>query len=71
MNRAWGIALGLLVAASASLAANPAQEEKTRPKVGEKAPEFTLLDQTGAERSLTGLLKDGNVALVFYRSASW
>ncbi len=71
MNRMWGITFGLLLAAGAVLAAAPAPEEKTGLSVGEKAPEFKLEDQTGQERSLTALLKDGNVALVFYRSASW
>ncbi len=40
-------------------------------KVGDKAPEFTLKDQTGQEHKLSELCKDGPVALVFYRSASW
>ena len=37
----------------------------------EKAPKFTLKDQEGKERPLDDLLKKGNVALVFYRSADW
>ena len=41
------------------------------PKIGAKAPAFTLKDQNGKERSLDELLKKGNVALVFFRSASW
>lgn len=71
MNRFWGIALGLLIGAGIAQAAKPAPEEKTGLMVGTKAPEFKLKDQTGTERSLTGLLKEGNVALVFFRSASW
>lgn len=71
MNRMWGITFALLLAAGAVFAADSAPEEKTGLNVGEKAPEFKLKDQTGEERSLTALLKDGNVALVFYRSASW
>ena len=71
MNRMWGITFGLLLGAGVVLAADPAPAEKTGLNVGEKAPEFKLKDQTGEERSLTALLKDGNVALVFYRSASW
>ena len=39
--------------------------------IGVQAPEFKLLDQHGQERSLSGLLKQGHVALVFYRSADW
>ena len=45
--------------------------DDTGPKIGAKAPSFTLKDQNGKERSLDELLKKGNVALVFYRSASW
>ena len=51
--------------------AKPAPEEQTGLMVGEKAPKFTLKDQTGKERSLEELLKKGKVALVFYRSADW
>ena len=39
--------------------------------VGEKAPAFELIDQSGQRRSLANILKSGNVALVFYRSADW
>lgn len=70
MNRKLGMAAVWLAMAGA-LAADPAPDEKTGLKVGEKAPDFTLKDQAGTERSLKALLKDGNVALVFYRSASW
>ena len=51
--------------------AKPAPEEQTGPKVGEKAPRFTLKDQEGKERSLDEFLGKGTVALVFYRSADW
>ena len=37
------------------------------PKVGEKAPDFTLKDQLGREVSLTGELEQGPVVLLFYR----
>ena len=70
MNRWLGTVLGLAALATAANAA-PAPEEKTGLKVGEKAPEFTLKDQAGTERTLRDLLKDRPVALVFYRSASW
>jgi cytochrome oxidase Cu insertion factor (SCO1/SenC/PrrC family) len=49
----------------------PAPEEQTGMKVGEKAPQFALKDQEGKERSLDEFLKKGKVALVFYRSADW
>lgn len=71
MVRACVAALGLLAASGLARAADPAPDEKTGIKVGEKAPAFKLKDQTGTERELAALLKDGPVALVFYRSASW
>ncbi|MHB8691144.1 MAG: peroxiredoxin-like family protein [Solirubrobacteraceae bacterium] len=37
------------------------------PKVGEKAPNFTLKDQLGREVSLAGELEQGPVVLLFYR----
>ena len=69
MNRIMTITVGLSIALGAAAAEPPA--EKTGLKVGEKAPQFNLKDQTGKERSLQEVLKDGPVALVFYRSASW
>ena len=51
--------------------ADDAPPEHTGIKVGEKAPEFTLTDQAGKQRSLGEFLKNGPVALVFFRSASW
>ena len=48
-----------------------APEAMTGPKVGEKAPSFTLKDQDGKDRSLDEFLAKGNVALVFTRSTDW
>ncbi len=70
MKRMWIIACGMVALAGFATAADPAPE-KTGIKVGEKAPEFTLKDQSGQEHSLKDLRKDQMVALVFYRSASW
>ena len=36
---------------------------------GDTAPDFTLLDQAGEERSLSGLLEAGPVVLFFYPAA--
>jgi cytochrome oxidase Cu insertion factor (SCO1/SenC/PrrC family) len=71
MHRVVAASVVLFAGLGVARAADPAPEEKTGPKVGEKAPEFTLKDQAGKERALKELLKDGPVALVFYRSASW
>ena len=35
-------------------------------KAGERAPEFTLPDETGTDRSLTELLSTGAIVLYFY-----
>lgn len=40
-------------------------------KVGEQAPDFSLVDQQGKKRSLKELRKDKKVAIVFHRSARW
>jgi peroxiredoxin len=40
-------------------------------KVGERAADFTLQGAAGQEIALSGLLKKGNVALAFVRSADW
>ncbi len=57
-----------------------ASEEKDKPdkkkeapglEVGVKAPAFKLKDQNEKDVELSGLLKKGPVALVFFRSASW
>ena len=40
--------------------------------IGQKAPDFTLADQTGKKHSLGSFLEQQKkVALVFYRSADW
>lgn len=64
----------VLAGALASLELKAAQEaapEKSGLPVGQKAPAFTLKDQNDTEVSLESLLKQGPVALVFYRSADW
>jgi cytochrome oxidase Cu insertion factor (SCO1/SenC/PrrC family) len=61
--------VGLLALASPGLGSAP--QEDTGLEIGVKAPEFTLKDQSGEERSLGDFLVKGKVALVFYRSADW
>ena len=70
MRRSMISRLTVFAVALAALAADP-PPEKTGVKLGEKAPEFTLKDQAGKERTLAEFLKRGKVALVFYRSANW
>ncbi len=59
------------VAAATSVPAQYADEALTGIKVGEKAPDFTLTDQHGNDRTLSKLLENGPVALYFNRSAEW
>jgi cytochrome oxidase Cu insertion factor (SCO1/SenC/PrrC family) len=69
------LALALLLGASSpgrTLGQAPkAAEDKTGIPIGTKAPRFQLKDQSGKERSLDDFVKNGKVALIFYRSASW
>ena len=46
-------------------------QNETGLEVGAQAPAFTLKDQDGKEQKLSELTKDGPVAIVFHRSASW
>jgi len=59
-----------------SLSVNRVNAEDATPAeiglpIGQKAPAFTLTDQAGKQVSLDSLLKNGPVAIVFYRSADW
>src|SRR6516225_2753338 len=44
---------------------------RTGPRVGEKVPDFALLDQNGKEHSLQQLMGPKGLLLVFVRSADW
>ena len=45
--------------------------QKLGPQVGDRVPDFTLLDQNGRSRTLTSLLGPQGLMLVFFRSADW
>jgi hypothetical protein len=45
----------------------PVMSEIHPPAVGERAPDFTLLDASGTPRSLAALCADRPMVLVFYR----
>jgi cytochrome oxidase Cu insertion factor (SCO1/SenC/PrrC family) len=76
---ALATALALIVASTArslsKLEARPEGEPRSEAQpglqVGAMAPKFSLRDQEGKDRSLDEILKQGKVALVFYRSADW
>ena len=52
-------------------AAVPPDVTRLGPQVGEKVPDFTLPDQNGRRRSLSSLMGDTGLVLVFNRSADW
>jgi hypothetical protein len=41
------------------------------PQVGERVPDFSLVDQAGARRTLQSILGPNGALLVFFRSAEW
>lgn len=41
------------------------------PQVGQKVPDFSLLDQRGERRTLKSILGLNGAMLVFFRSADW
>lgn len=58
-------------AAPTAIPEEPEADDSPGINVGAQAPSFELPDQEGNNRSLSGLLAQGKVALVFYRSADW
>ena len=65
------LAATALVAAGTFAQDEWAPEEMTGIKIGDKAPDFTLTNYDGTEKTLSDLVKQGTVALVFFRSANW
>jgi hypothetical protein len=52
----------------------PAAQSDVRrlgPQVGQRVPDFTLVDQSGRQRSLQSLMGEKGLILVFSRSADW
>ena len=72
------LALWLIVMTFAML--HPMAQERTRervdvsklgPQVGERVPDFSLVDQTGTTRNLASIMGSRGAMLVFTRSADW
>ena len=63
------LAAGTLVRAQAG--PTRAEIDALGPQVGERAPEFTLLDQNGQPHQLSSMLGPKGALLVFFRSADW
>ncbi len=70
-SMAFAAAVVLLAASTtwSQVKEKPAPDEQTGVKVGEKAPKFTLMDQSGKERSLEEFLRKGKVALIMAAKA--
>ena len=41
------------------------------PQVGERVPDFSLVDQSGTTRTLQSVAGKNGLMLVFFRSADW
>lgn len=63
------ILAGICLAATTTAAFG--QDSSVGLDVGQKAAPIEAKDQNGETVTLSSLLKESNVALVFYRSASW
>ena len=70
------VAFALVVAFG--VASLPAQSPRTRvdvsklgPQVGERVPDFNLMDATGKEWTLQSIMGPKGAMLVFFRSADW
>jgi peroxiredoxin len=44
---------------------------KLGPQVGQRVPDFTLVDQSGKEQTLQSIMGPRGAMLVFLRSADW
>jgi hypothetical protein len=64
-------AIALCIGLVAIVAAQAPDPQTLGPKVGERVPEFSLMDQHGTTRSLTSTFGPKGAVLVFFRSADW
>jgi hypothetical protein len=51
--------------------ADPLDVARMGPQVGQRVPDFALIDQNGQTRTLQSLLGPKGAMLVFFRSADW
>jgi peroxiredoxin len=60
--------IGLILGVFAFLVycASDGQSQEVSPKVGDNAPEFSLVDDSGHKVSLSDFKEKKNVALIFY-----
>ena len=65
----WKLAAASLIA-MALVQAQP-DVQKVGPQVGERVPDFSLVDQSGTPRTLQSVAGKNGLMLVFFRSADW
>ena len=69
---ALALALAFGAFAAGQTPAKSAEElAKLGPAVGQRVPDFSLVDQNGATRTLESILGPAGAMLVFFRSAEW
>jgi peroxiredoxin len=66
MLRVLAVAFLLAMGAQA-----PPDVQQMGPQVGERVPDFSLVDQNGATRTLRSVAGKNGTMLVFFRSADW
>jgi hypothetical protein len=64
-------AIALCIGLAAIVAAQAPDPQTLGPKIGERVPEFSLMDQHGTARSLKSTFGPRGAVLVFFRSADW
>ena len=62
---------GLAAVLTLALAQAQPDVQKIGPQVGERVPDFSLVDQSGATRTLQSVAGKNGLMLVFFRSADW
>ena len=82
MNRLWlpgaGLAVSLVFAGGAvgqdsggAADRRPVVVAELGPQVGERLPDFEMVDQFGATRDLESVMGPNGAMLLFHRSADW
>jgi peroxiredoxin len=65
------LVLAMTLSPHAQGSRNSIDLSKLGPQVGERVPDFKLIDQTGTERTLQSIMGRRGAMLVFVRSADW
>ena len=66
-----GMGVSLAQAPKKAAAKSPPPEITTGPEVGDKAPDFEVVDHRGRTQTLKSLSGPNGLLLLFHRSADW